>query len=113
MNSSDINSKLEIIINEYLVKINTLERINEKNKDNFMFSEKKWNNLLKINENLQNQVDNLIKNWSDDQLKFNNLLNENDQKLFDALKKIPECFNNFDINKEKAANYLVNQVNEY
>ncbi len=113
LNSSDISSKLEIIINEYLVKINTLERINEKNKDNFMFSEKKWNNLLKINENLQNQVDNLIKNWSDDQLKFNNLLNENDQKLFDALKKIPECFNNFDINKEKAANYLVNQVNEY
>ena len=113
LNSSDITSKLEIIINEYLIKINTLERINEQNKNNFMISEKKWNNLLKINENLQNQVNNLIKKWSDDSLKFNNLINENDQKLFDALKKIPECFNNFDINKEKAANYLVNQVNEY
>ena len=112
-NSNSLSNQLDIIINEYLTQISKLKRENEEYKSMFHNSDRKWNELIKINDSLQLQINTINKHWSDDSMKYNELLNENDRKLNEALNQIPLCYNNFNIDKEQAAIYLVNQVNLY
>ena len=112
-NSNSLSNQLDMIINEYLMQIGKLKRENEEYKSMFHNSDRKWNELIKINDSLQLQINTINKHWSDDSMKFNELLNENDRKLNEALNQIPLCYDKFNIDKEQAAIYLVNQVNLY
>ena len=112
-NSNSLSNQLDIIINEYLTQISKLKRENEEYKSMFHNSDRKWNELIKINDSLQLQINTINKHWSDDSMKYNELLNENDRKLNEALNQIPLCYDKFNIDKEQAAIYLVNQVNLY
>ena len=112
-NSNSLSSQLDLIINEYLSQIAKLKRENEEYKNLFHHSDRKWNELIKRNDSLQLQINTINKHWSDDSMKYNELLNENDRKLNEALNQIPLCYDKFSIDKEQAAKYLVNQVNLY
>ena len=112
-NSNSLSNQLDMIINEYLMQIGKLKRENEEYKSMFHNSDRKWNELIKINDSLQLQINTINKHWSDDSMKYNELLNENDRKLNEALNQIPLCYDKFNIDKEQAAIYLVNQVNLY
>ena len=46
-------------------------------------------------------------------MKFETIIRENDQRLNNALCQIPMCYNDFNVDKENAAKFLVNEVNLY
>ena len=51
--------------------------------------------------------------WNEDTLKFESIIRENDQRLNNALNQIPQLYNDFNIDKENAAKFLVKEVNIY
>ena len=46
-------------------------------------------------------------------MRFENIIRENDQRLNNALVQIPMCYNDFNVDKENAAKFLVKEVNLY
>ena len=46
-------------------------------------------------------------------MKFEDIIRENDQRLNNALSQIPMCYNDFNVDKENAAKFLVKEVNLY
>lgn len=112
-NSQNVNYQLDLLINEYLTQISTLKRINEEYKMQFGTTERKWNELLKTNESLNIQIEAINKKWNEDNERYIALIQQNDLRLNDALNQIPQCYDRFNINKEQAAKYLVEQVDIY
>lgn len=112
-NSQNVNYQLDLLINEYLTQISTLKRINEEYKMQFATTERKWNELLKTNESLNIQIEAINKKWNEDNERYIALIQQNDLRLNDALNQIPQCYDRFNINKEQAAKYLVEQVDIY
>ena len=89
------NKKLKKKLEIYKNKINIIQKSNTINN-------KKGNdiNFTEFEIQINYQIDN-----------FNNIISEYNSKLFEALNKITELFEN--TNKEEAAKYLVEQINEY
>lgn len=112
-NSQNVNYQLDLLINEYLTQISTLKRINEEYKMQFSTTERKWNELLKTNESLNIQIEAINKKWNEDNERYIALIQQNDLRLTEALNQIPQCYDKFNINKEQAAKYLVEQVDMY
>ena len=79
----------------------------------FATTERKWNELLKTNESLNIQIEAINKKWNEDNERYIALIQQNDLRLNDALNQIPQCYDRFNINKEQAAKYLVEQVDIY
>ena len=46
-------------------------------------------------------------------MKFESIIRENDQRLNNALSQIPSLYNDFNVDKENAAKFLVKEVNIY
>ena len=105
--------KLDSIVHEYLTEISNLRRINEEYKTQFMQCDRKWSELLKLNDTLKIQIEVLNKQWSEDNDKYMTLLEINDRKLNEALHQIPGCYDRFNVNKEQAARFLVSQVDMF
>ena len=53
------------------------------------------------------------KKWNEDTMKFESIIRENDQRLNNALAQIPSLYNDFNVDKENAAKFLVKEVNIY
>ena len=89
------NKKLKKKLEIYKNKINTIQ------KNNTIINKKGTDiNFAEFEIQINYQIDN-----------FNNIISEYNSKLFEALNKITELFENN--NKEEAAKYLVEQINEY
>ena len=93
------NKKLKKKLEIYKSKINTIQQ----NSSNKNFNFKKGDvgiNFAEFETQINYQIDN-----------FNNIISDYNSKLSEALNKITELFENN--NKEEAAKYLVEQINEY
>ena len=107
-NNISLNNKLntisDIFINENKKLKKKLEmyknKINNIQKNNYQNRNKNNINLVEFETQINYQIDN-----------FNNIISEYNSKLTNSLNKITEIFENN--NKEEAAKYLVEQINEY
>ena len=99
-----INNKLNTISNIFVNENNKLKKKLEfyKNKfENSEINQKQYNiNFKEFETQMNYQIDN-----------FNNIISNYNSKLLDTLNKITELFESN--NKEQAAKYLVDQINEY
>ena len=110
-NKKDIKTQLELIVSEYLIEMENYKRSNEIYKERINYTDKKWNELLKQNELLKEEIKIINQKWNEDTLKFESIIRENDQRLNNALNQIPQLYNDFNIDKENAAKFLVKEVN--
>ena len=90
------NKKLKKKLEIYKNKINNIQ----KNTNNTINKNNNGINFVEFETQINYQIDN-----------FNNIISDYNSKLSDALNKITELFENN--NKEEAAKYLVEQMNEY
>ena len=93
--NKQLKKKLEI----YKNKINTIQKNNNNKNVNYK-QDGSGINFAEFETQINYQIDN-----------FNNIISDYNSKLSDALNKITELFENN--NKEEAAKYLVEQINEY
>ena len=112
-NKKEIRTQLEIIISEYLIDMENYKRSNEIYKERINYTDKKWHELLKENELLKEEIKIINKKWNEDTMKFESIIRENDQRLNNALSQIPSLYNDFNVDKENAAKFLVKEVNIY
>ena len=112
-NKPDIKTQLELIINEYLLEMENYKKANDIYKEQVNYTDKKWNELLKENDLLKEEIKIITKKWNEDTMKFEDIIRENDQRLNNALSQIPMCYNDFNVDKENAAKFLVKEVNLY
>ena len=99
-----LNEKLNTISNIFVNENNKLKKKLEMYKTKY---ERKENNKNKDKINFKEfeiQMNYQIEN-------FNNIISEYNMKLLDSLNKLSEIFENN--NKEEAAKYLIDQINEY
>ena len=89
------NKKLKKKLEQYKNTINDIQKNNNNNINN-----KNNINFIEFETQINYQIDN-----------FNNIIKDYNSKLSDALNKITELFESN--NKEEAAKYLVEQINEY
>ena len=109
-NSQQLNNKLNTISDVFINENKKLKRkleqykntINDiqKNNNNNNINNKNNINFIEFETQINYQIDN-----------FNNIIKDYNSKLSDALNKITELFESN--NKEEAAKYLVEQINEY
>ena len=112
-NKPDIKTQLELIISEYLIEMENYKKANDIYKEQINYTDKKWTELIKENDLLKEEIKIINTKWNEDTMRFENIIRENDQRLNNALVQIPMCYNDFNVDKENAAKFLVKEVNLY
>ena len=112
-NKPDIKTQLELIISDYLLEMENYKKANDIYKEQVNYTDRKWNELLKENNLLKEEIKIINTKWNEDTMRFENIIRENDQRLNNALTQIPMCYNDFNVDKENAAKFLVKEVNLY
>ena len=111
LENQNISNLIEKLNNEYLAEAIKYKQIINKYLQYETTCSKKWNELILANDTLKEKVRTLSNNWNEDIKKYNNILRNNDVRLQSALEKISEKVGgNFDIKKEEAAKFLVEQT---
>ena len=112
LENQNISNLIEKLNNEYLSEVIKYKQIINKYLAYETTCSKKWNELILANDTLKEKVQSLSNNWNEDIQKYNNILRNNDIRLQSALEKISEKISGgFDLKKEEAAKYLVEQMN--
>ena len=111
LENQNISNLIEKLNNEYLSEAIKYKQIINKYLTYETTCSKKWNELILANDTLKEKVRSLSNNWNEDIKKYNNILRSNDVRLQSALEKISEKVGgNFNIKKEEAAKFLVEQT---
>ena len=112
LENQNISNLIDKLNNEYLSDIIKYKKIINKYLSYETTCSKKWNELILANDTLKEKLQSLNYNWNEDIKKYNNILRSNDIRLQSALEKISEKISGgFDLKKEEAAKYLVEQMN--
>ena len=112
LENQNISNLIEKLNNEYLSELIKYKQIINKYLSYETTCSRKWNELILANDTLKEKVQSLSNNWNEDIKKYNNILRNNDIRLQSALEKISEKIGGgFDLKKEEAAKYLVEQMN--
>ena len=112
LENQNISNLLDKLNNEYLADVIKYKQIISKYLAYETTCSRKWNELLLANDTLKEKVQSLSNNWNEDIKKYNNILRNNDIRLHSALEKISEKISGgFNLKKEEAAKYLVEQMN--
>jgi len=112
LENQNISNLIDKLNNELLSEIIKYKQIINKYLSYETTCSRKWNELLLSNDTLKEKVASLSNNWNDDIKKYNNILRTNDIRLQSALEKVSDKISGgFDIKKEEAAKYLVEQMN--
>jgi len=112
LENQNISNLIDKLNNELLSEIIKYKQIINKYLSYETTCSRKWNELLLSNDTLKEKVASLSNNWNDDIKKYNNILRNNDVRLQSALEKVSDKISGgFDIKKEEAAKYLVEQMN--
>ena len=112
LENQNISNLIDKLNNELLSEIIKYKQIINKYLSYETTCSRKWNELLLSNDTLKEKVASLSNNWNDDIKKYNNILRNNDIRLQSALEKVSDKISEgFDIKKEEAAKYLVEQMN--
>ena len=112
-NNPNINDNLTVLMNDYLRQITKYKQIISKYIAYETECSKKWNELLLSNETLNNKCNELKRGWDDDIKKYNDIIKNLDIRLKSSLSNISKNFGPFNIQKEEAAKYLVEQMSLY
>ena len=111
LENQNISNLIEKMNKEYLAEAIKYKQIINKYLTYETTCSKKWNELILANDTLKEKVRNLNNNWNEDIKKYSNILRSNDVRLQSALEKISEKIGgNFNIKKEEAAKFLVEQT---
>ena len=111
LENQNISSLIDKLNNEYLSEAIKYKQIINKYLSYETTCSKKWNELIMANDTLKEKLRTLNNNWNEDIKKYNNILRNNDIRLQSALEKISDKIGgNFDIKKEEAAKFLVEQT---
>ena len=112
LENQNISNLIDKLNNELLSEIIKYKQIINKYLSYETTCSRKWNELLLSNDTLKEKVASLSNNWNEDIKKYNNILRTNDIRLQSALEKVSDKISGgFDIKKEEAAKYLVEQMN--
>ena len=112
LENQNISNLIDKLNNEYLNEVIKYKQIINKYLTYETTCSRKWNELLLANDTLKEKVQSLSNNWNEDIKKYNNILRNNDIRLQSALEKISEKISGgFDLKKEEAAKFLVEQMN--
>ena len=112
LENQNISNLIDKLNNEYLSDVIKYKQIINKYLSYETTCSRKWNELILANDTLKEKVQSLSNNWNEDIKKYNNILRNNDIRLQSALEKISEKLSGgFDLKKEEAAKYLVEQMN--
>ena len=112
LENQNISNLIDKLNNEYLSEVIKYKKIINKYLSFETTCSKKWNELILANDTLKEKLQSLNYNWNEDIKKYNNILRSNDIRLQSALEKISEKISGgFDLKKEEAAKYLVEQMN--
>ena len=111
LENQNISNLIDKLNNEYLSEAIKYKQIINKYLSYETTCSKKWNELILANDTLKEKVRLLSNNWNEDIKKYNTILRNNDVRLQSALEKVSEKIGgNFNIKKEEAAKYLVEQM---
>ena len=111
LENQNISNLIDKLNNEYLSETIKYKQIINKYLSYETTCSKKWNELIMANDTLKEKLRSLNNNWNEDIKKYNNILRNNDIRLQSALEKISDKISgNFNIKKEEAAKYLVEQM---
>ena len=111
LENQNISSLIDKLNNEYLSEAIKYKQIINKYLSYETTCSKKWNELIMANDTLKEKLRTLNNNWNEDIKKYNNILRNNDIRLQSALEKISDKIGgNFNIKKEEAAKFLVEQT---
>ena len=111
LENQNISSLIDKLNNEYLSEAIKYKQIINKYLSYETTCSKKWNELIMVNDTLKEKLRTLNNNWNEDIKKYNNILRNNDIRLQSALEKISDKIGgNFNIKKEEAAKFLVEQT---
>jgi len=111
LENQNISNLIDKLNNEYLSEAIKYKQIINKYLQYETTCSKKWNELILANDTLKEKVRTLSNNWNEDIKKNNNILRSNDVRLQSALEKISEKVGgNFNLKKEEAARFLVEQT---
>lgn len=108
-----ISDNLNKLCDEYLKENVKYKQIIQKYIEYETECTKKWNELLNTNESLNNKMNSMRAEWKNDIDKYNSIIEANDKRMNCALAQIPKNFDKFNIKKEEAAKFLVEQMNIY
>ena len=112
LENQNISNLIDKLNNEYLSEVIKYKQIINKYLSYETTCSRKWNELILANDTLKEKLQSLNYNWNEDIKKYNNILRNNDIRLQSALEKISEKISGgFNIKKEEAAKYLVEQMN--
>ena len=112
LETKNISNQIDKLNNEYLAEIIKYKQIINKYLTYENSCSRKWNELLLANDTLKEKVKSLNSNWESDIKKYNLILKNNDIRLQSALEKISQKVGGgFDLKKEEAAKFLVEQMN--
>ena len=112
-NNSNLSDNLNNLINDYLKQIIKYKQIINKYIAFETECTKKWNELIMANTQLKEKLESIDRNWNEDIKKFNDIIQNTDMRLNSALSQVPNNYGNFNIKKEEAAKFLVEQMNIY
>ena len=112
-NNSNLSDNLNNLINDYLKQIIKYKQIINKYIAFETECTKKWNELIMANTQLKEKLESIDRNWNEDIKKFNDIIQNTDMRLNSALSQVPSNYGNFNIKKEEAAKFLVEQMNIY
>ena len=111
LENQNISNLIDKLNNEYLSEAIKYKQIINKYLSYETTCSKKWNELILANDTLKEKVRLLSNNWNEDIKKYNTILRNSDVRLQSALEKVSEKIGgNFNIKKEEAAKYLVEQM---
>ena len=111
LENQNISNLIDKLNNEYLSEAIKYKQIINKYLSYETTCSKKWNELILANDTLKEKVRSLSNNWNEDIKKYNTILRNSDVRLQSALEKVSEKIGgNFNIKKEEAAKYLVEQM---
>ena len=112
LENQNISNLIDKLNNEYLSQVIKYKQIINKYLAYETTCSRKWNELILANDTLKEKVLSLSNNWNEEVKKYDNILRNNDIRLQSALEKISEKISGgFDLKKEEAAKYLVEQMN--
>ena len=111
LENQNISNLIDKLNNEYLSEVIKYKQIINKYLSYETTCSRKWNELILANDTLKEKLQSLNYNWNEDIKKYNNILRNNDIRLQSALEKISEKISGgFDLKKEEAAKYIVEQM---
>lgn len=110
-NNNNMNN--DKLLSEYIAENNKLKQIISHYQTNNNECSRKWNELIQTNKDLTNQLETVKREKNEEAEDCKKKINEYDKRIQSILTQIPIVYDKFNLKKEEAAQFLVDQVKIY